>query len=240
MHQSILLTDGNREDRLAYAQELLRKKNIHREDITQISGDMTIGIEEIRKIIHLSALLPLRSAYRGTIVHPGELLTVESQNALLKTLEEPPSRLILILTAPSVEHVLPTIASRCTVVNLSSQSEETNILSPVYEKVFSLKSAPIGDKLQLAFAMEQVKERKKIIEELDLLIAQTRRLLLKEYQLPKQSNISAAEYASLIDSLLLCRAALKANVGPRLALEYLVLHATLSQASEFTPKISPS
>ena len=77
-----------------------------------------IGIEAARKLEQFLALkVPGKTAHdRVIIIEDAHLLTVEAQNALLKTLEEPPAGTILILTANHEQTVLPTIRSRAQVV----------------------------------------------------------------------------------------------------------------------------
>lgn len=75
-----------------------------------------IPIETIRNLQHfLSLSVPgskSREVSRVVVIENAQLLTTESQNALLKTLEEPPPRTIIVLTAISRDAVLPTIQSR--------------------------------------------------------------------------------------------------------------------------------
>jgi replication-associated recombination protein RarA len=73
-----------------------------------------IGIEAIRSLDHfLSLKVPSQSAInRVVIIENSHLLTLEAQNALLKTLEEPPQGTVLILTANNSHTLLPTITSR--------------------------------------------------------------------------------------------------------------------------------
>lgn len=73
-----------------------------------------IGIETARQLERFLALkVPAASDYhRGIIIEDAHLLTTEAQNALLKTLEEPPEGTILVLTASHEQAVLPPIRSR--------------------------------------------------------------------------------------------------------------------------------
>lgn len=73
-------------------------------------------VDQVREIIADASLSPARAARKVYIVERAELLRGAAANALLKTIEEPPSDVIFILTARSVEAVLPTIVSRCQVV----------------------------------------------------------------------------------------------------------------------------
>lgn len=79
------------------------------------------GIEQAKEIKHFLSLKPVRrynTVHRVVWVENGELLSREAQNALLKTLEEPPKGTLLILSVPSEHELLPTITSRCQVLRL--------------------------------------------------------------------------------------------------------------------------
>ncbi|MGD0284676.1 MAG: AAA family ATPase [Candidatus Saccharimonadales bacterium] len=74
----------------------------------------TISIEAAREIKHFFELKTLGSQLirRGILIEHAESLTIEAQNALLKTIEEPPSDSIIILTVGHEQLLLPTIVSR--------------------------------------------------------------------------------------------------------------------------------
>lgn len=74
----------------------------------------SISIEEIRDVIHFTTLrIPGSSATNRVILIEGaHLMTVQAQNALLKTIEEPPAGTSILLTAPTEIAILPTIRSR--------------------------------------------------------------------------------------------------------------------------------
>lgn len=80
-----------------------------------------IGIEAIRKLEKFTSLrVPGDSANdRVVIIEDAQSLTLEAQNALLKTLEEPPAGTVLILTADHAQSVLPTIRSRSQVITVT-------------------------------------------------------------------------------------------------------------------------
>ncbi|MBN2500082.1 MAG: hypothetical protein JXB38_04885, partial [Anaerolineales bacterium] len=67
---------------------------------------------------HSLSLAPYEANYRIALLLDFENATDSAQNALLKTLEEPPGRVIMLLTAESAEVLLPTIVSRCEVLRL--------------------------------------------------------------------------------------------------------------------------
>ncbi len=79
------------------------------------------SIRDIRKTISMN-LLP--DEYRAIIISDAHLMTTESQNALLKSLEEPPEKNIFILITDSPNRLLETIRSRCWTVELKPLSEK--------------------------------------------------------------------------------------------------------------------
>lgn len=90
-------------------------------DLTVVEADRSGGqlkIDQIRNLQHGLSLAPYDAKYRIAILLRFEEATRQAANALLKTLEEPPSQVILLLSAASVEQLLPTIVSRCEVIRL--------------------------------------------------------------------------------------------------------------------------
>ena len=73
-------------------------------------------VEQIRDIVADTSMAPIQAHKKVYILDRVDLLGVQAANAFLKTLEEPPSDVVLILLARTRESVLPTILSRCQVV----------------------------------------------------------------------------------------------------------------------------
>jgi len=80
--------------------------------ILDTSGE-PIKIDQVRELQRELALLPYEGQWRVAILSEFERATPEAANALLKTLEEPPSYVVLLLTAARIDQLLPTIISRC-------------------------------------------------------------------------------------------------------------------------------
>ncbi|NLL75685.1 MAG: DNA polymerase III subunit [Clostridiales bacterium] len=79
----------------------------------------TIGVEDIRGQINGNvAIKPYSSSRKIYIINEGEKMTVQAQNALLKTLEEPPEYAVIIILTTNVESLLSTILSRCIMLNM--------------------------------------------------------------------------------------------------------------------------
>jgi len=77
-----------------------------------------ISVDEVRsQILHDIELKPYSSRYKIYIVPDAQLMNPQAQNALLKTLEEPPEYVVIMLLTSNVDTFLPTILSRCIVLN---------------------------------------------------------------------------------------------------------------------------
>ncbi|MGF1507389.1 MAG: ATP-binding protein [Anaerolineae bacterium] len=94
------------------------ERGIH-PDITTIAAEgRTIKTETIREMQHDLALQPLEGRYKIVLIEDFQKATDNAADALLKTLEEPPSRARLLLTADAARNVRPTIVSRSQVITL--------------------------------------------------------------------------------------------------------------------------
>ncbi len=82
-------------------------------DVIEIDGASNRGIDEIRTLREAVKLSPANSRYKIYIIDEVHMLTQEAFNALLKTLEEPPSHVKFIFATTLPQKVLPTILSRC-------------------------------------------------------------------------------------------------------------------------------
>lgn len=90
-------------------------------DVIYVSHEKpgSIGVEDIRGQINGTvAIKPYSSPKKIYIMNEGEKMTVQAQNALLKTLEEPPEYTVILILTTNVESLLPTILSRCVVLNM--------------------------------------------------------------------------------------------------------------------------
>ena len=85
----------------------------------------SIGVDDVREQINDTIMIrPYSSYYKIYIVDEAEKMTVQAQNALLKTLEEPPEYGVIILMTSSLEALLPTIQSRCVLLNMRPVRDE--------------------------------------------------------------------------------------------------------------------
>jgi DNA polymerase-3 subunit delta' len=102
--------------------------------VQRLEDKTEILIEQIRTLQHSLALASYDARYRVALLLRFEQANANAQNSLLKTLEEAPERVILLLTANSAEDLLPTIVSRCEVLRLRPISVESleNVLQTRY------------------------------------------------------------------------------------------------------------
>lgn len=96
-------------------------------DIIRVTHEKpnSVGVEDIRiQIVNDMGIKPYNSPYKIYILNEAEKLTPQAQNALLKTLEEPPAYGIIMLLTTNAEAMLPTIMSRCVTLNMKPASDE--------------------------------------------------------------------------------------------------------------------
>ncbi len=97
-------------------------------DLSIIQADRlggVIRVDQIRELLRSLSLTPYAAPFRVAILIRFEEANPNAANALLKTLEEPSPRVVLILTAESSERLMPTIVSRCEVIRLVPVSADT-------------------------------------------------------------------------------------------------------------------
>lgn len=93
------------------------KKGFHPDvHIIGPEGAATYMVPQIRQIIHDVGLKPIDGDRKMYIIESADTFNDSSANAFLKTLEEPPDDVVIVLLAPTFDSVLPTIASRCQIV----------------------------------------------------------------------------------------------------------------------------
>jgi DNA polymerase-3 subunit delta' len=93
-------------------------------DVQVVTGEVsgrgitTLKIDQIRELMQQLSLTAAEARYKVAILKGFETANPSAANAFLKTLEEPPSNVVLILTAADADTLLPTITSRCRVIAL--------------------------------------------------------------------------------------------------------------------------
>ena len=106
-------------------------------DIFELSTDKaTVTVDLIREIRNQAYVKPMQSAVRVFIIPEAQRMNQQAQNALLKVLEEPPARVLFILTCEYTRQLLETVVSRVSVLSLSAPepAEVVDFIVSRYEK----------------------------------------------------------------------------------------------------------
>ncbi|MFZ4639131.1 MAG: DNA polymerase III subunit gamma/tau [Nodosilinea sp.] len=82
-------------------------------DFIEIDAASNTGVDNIRELIERAQFAPVQCRYKVYVIDECHMLSIAAFNALLKTLEEPPARVVFVLATTDPQRVLPTIISRC-------------------------------------------------------------------------------------------------------------------------------
>ncbi len=143
------------------------------------AGKARLGIEGVREAIAEANRPPFQAPWQAFLFERAEALTPEAANALLKTLEEPPPRTLLLLCAPSPQDLLPTLVSRCAPVPLRpvpfellrTGLEERGIPAEEAALLAALAGGVPGRALALAGDPGRLEARRAALDELRALLA---------------------------------------------------------------------
>ena len=135
----------------------------------------SIKIDQIRELQKTITEKPIISKNKVCLINDADLMTVEAQNCLLKTLEEPPSYMTIILIGANESDFLPTIKSRCTIMHFEKikDKEIEKYLQEDFENqdtistLISIADGSIGKAINLRSKVEMYKNICAIIENLD-------------------------------------------------------------------------
>jgi DNA polymerase-3 subunit delta' len=140
-----------------------------------VEDSQSIKVDQIRELQRTVSLTPIEANYRIALLLDFQNATESAQNALLKTLEEPPTQVILLMTVDSIDHLLPTIISRCEILRMRTMPVDklTDHLVqnfPVAQDealIFSSASGGrIGEAISLIASPEKAQNRKQWIDAL--------------------------------------------------------------------------
>ena len=93
-------------------------------DIIEIDAASNTGVDNIREIIERANFSPTQARWKVYVIDECHMLSTAASNALLKTIEEPPERVVFILATTNPERVIKTIQSRCQKFNFKRISTE--------------------------------------------------------------------------------------------------------------------
>ncbi len=204
--QAVLISSKNFEKGRSEAEKIFKELKIDKFDITLFEYEKAVGIGDVRELRKKIYLKPFKSDFKAVLIDATAGITVEAQNALLKTLEEAPNDTIIILQVTSSDELLPTILSRCKIIEL--KWEKDNIDVSKYIRILSSDNR-VGEKLKLA--QDLAKDKNEALDFLENLIINSRKDLATNYKLTK----AVQKFHTIIKTT---------NVNLRLALENLFLN----------------
>lgn len=114
-------------------------------DIIEIDAASNSGVDEVRDLIDKVKYAPIKGRYKVYIIDEVHMMTNNAFNALLKTLEEPPSYVVFILCTTEPYKLLPTIVSRCQ--RYDFKKIEDNDLSYLIQEVLSKEHIEADDEV---------------------------------------------------------------------------------------------
>lgn len=168
---------------------------VSNQDILYIFDDYNIA--KMKELIHFVNLRPYNSTKRLVVVKDVDKLNSESANAILKTLEEPPEDVMIVLTTLNEQKILPTIVSRCQKVRLNVDVDDnipSDYLDPeklsklsVSEKFKWVEKIAEGENIEQIIVLWQVHFRQKLLLGEDVLSILRQLSSAKDLQ---QRNIS--------------------------------------------------
>lgn len=240
-----LISGGKIKDREARTNEMVSEfwdgnfeTSIDKKIIDIEEGKKNISIDQVRTIEDFSLSKPIERKSKIVIVKNAGKLSVEAQNAILKTLEDPPFYLKFILETERTKSLLPTIISRCILVEIGSGEfidVETADNSNYIDTFVNLVKSDLGRRFDWAVKnKELLKEDKLLVSYLDSWEIFVRDVLVSryldtsflknKYKLSEVSDISgvlkeSCDLDMILRRILLAKSAAKSNVSKSLVIE---------------------
>lgn len=155
--------------------ELVRRALAGRSDFTG-TPSRDIRIEQVRRLQDRLAFRPLEGRYKVALIITAHAMNPNAQNALLKTLEEPPRDTVLVLVSSSPDKLLPTIRSRCAKANFgplpapfiaSTLQQLKKLDQAVAEHVATMAGGSLARALE--FDVKTLARRRELIERFEAL-----------------------------------------------------------------------
>ena len=215
MH-AFLITGGDSKLRLNKVKKIIKAKTAITFDSSQAPLDLNITQENPITIKHIRTLktwatqTPVKAKIKAAVIFDAQNASLPAQQATLKLIEEPPARTIIILTASNKSLLLPTIISRCHLINLRhSASPDSGKNQTLLTNIKQMKP---GQKI--AAAREYSGSKQVALDFCRLLLESSR------FNLRRHPNAHHQTLANITKSITL----LNANVNPKLTIENLFIN----------------
>lgn len=173
-------------------------------DLLYFEAESKLGIEQARAVKDHFSTKPYQAEGRVVVIEDASNLTIEAQNALLKTLEEAPEKALIILGINKEPDLLPTVLSRCEIINMP----ETDTPIYGYTDIPELLNSTIEERFEY---IEKLKERTEFLEALTV------------FWRNKLLNNPNSQTRKFLEELMTAKKWQAQNVNIRAILEYLML-----------------
>ncbi len=135
-------------------------------DIIQITPEKKeIQLHQIEEVIERVSFKGLKARFKGVIIDNAHLMNLQAQNSLLKVLEEPPAKTLIILVSEYPRMLLPTITSRTFHLGFSFVPEKEIAKKIQDEEAVSISSGRPGEAVRYSHSLEERKKMKEKKEE---------------------------------------------------------------------------
>lgn len=190
----------------------LKEKELKRYLAHEINSEKNILVEEVKAMLHLASYrLESLQVY---LIRQAEKLTLTAQNMLLKSLEEASPEQLFVLVTPNRHLLLPTILSRCQVINLEKPSAPLSGAAPDSRSLALLKTLSASPAACLCLTDDLLKDQPVVIlRQLISFLSQNNR------RLPTLKRLKVLQLA------LICLTDLQQNVNPKLTLDHFLLNS---------------
>ena len=137
-------------------------------EIGPLEGKKIISVDQIREIIKEANELPTESEKRVFVIFEADKMNTEAQNSILKTLEEPPEYVVIILIVTNESKMLETIKSRCNIIKFDTLKESEIEKYLIKENLLDKSRKDVEIKL-LNGSLENVNNLDSMLENYDYL-----------------------------------------------------------------------
>lgn len=173
-------------------------------DLWTIDANTKLPVEKISQISKFLSVKPIKNPLRIVVLEALELLSSDAQNALLKTIEEPPKHSLVILGIDSTAHTLETILSRCEIHQLQFQ-----VIPPSTELLKQIAQ----------LAEQSIEQRFAVVEKIDKKLEFLNALEFYYHQKLAQD----LRIKDFLQEVIHAQKLMERNVNPRAILESLML-----------------
>ncbi|MFC1727238.1 hypothetical protein ACFL0Y_01820 [Patescibacteria group bacterium] len=231
MLSSRLILSGRQSEREKEAQKLIFEyfgiNHFNHPDLVVLESETSLGINDIRRLQKKLFLKPFSAPIKIALIKQAENLTLPAQNALLKTLEEPPAQTLIILLASGPKSLLPTITSRCLVTQLAQKPQiESKSTTHALDSLTEILNSKIGERINQAQKYSQRPLATNFVEELIILwreLILIKAGLAENNQVNQLTNLPYNQLTRAANNSVSCREKLRANTNPRLTIEDLLI-----------------